>query len=123
MKLLRFIILTVLILGKLPAFSQKLEVLSDEKLIAERANHFLNSEFANGELAKKAKDLAITGEFILDITLYGKGQVLTIFSPFEIPEEQIKQQNKLKDLLMKCEFPFKLPKDKRVKFQHKFSFN
>ena len=116
-------LLVCCVLVSISAFAQKKETLSNPEEITQRADKFLSAEFSSGELAKKAKELAISGEFILDITVYGKGQVLTVFSPNEIPVHLIKDQNRLKDLLMKCEFPFKLPKNQKVKFRHKFSFN
>ncbi len=103
--------------------AQKKQTLTDDQEIITRAQEFLNQSASNGDLKLKTTELGIKGDFTLDITLYKNGNVLTIFSPFEIKDEKIKPQNQLKDLLMRYEFPFKLPKNKRVKFRQTFSFS
>lgn len=97
-------------------------IFNEEEIIT-KAQAFLDQSIKSGDLKLKAAEFGISGQYILDITLHKKGNVLTIFSPYEIKDEMIASQNRLKDILMKYEFPFKLPKNKRVKFRQTFIFS
>lgn len=105
------------------SLAQKKQLITEDEQIINKAQEFLSQSASNGDLKLKAAELGIKGEFTLDITVHKNGNVLTIFSPFEIRDEKVKPQNQLKDLLMKYEFPFKMPKNKRVKFRQIFSFS
>ena len=73
--------------------------------------------FENGELGEYFKKFRIKGEFVVDLTLQGKGKVVTVFMVSS--NVDIKDQNALKNKLKELEFPnIKLPKNKRVKFRY-----
>ncbi len=120
MRILRLVFGFFLLLTNLQLSAQKTPMLNTDADIITKAQEFLTSQ--QEQLKLEAEKLGIHGDFTFDITLHKKGNVLTIFSPFEIKDELIRSQNQLKDLLMKFQFPFKLPKDKRVKFRHNFNF-
>ncbi|MES2627994.1 MAG: hypothetical protein V4616_03400 [Bacteroidota bacterium] len=123
MRLLSFLFAVTLAAFSPNLQAQKRPVLSDDTEIVARAKEYLYQSAASGLILEKVLETGVKGEFIFDITLYKNGNVLTIYAPYEIPDEMIRPQNKLKDILMVCEFPFKLPKNKRVKFRHNFKFS
>lgn len=64
----------------------------------------------------------ISGLFVFDITIQGKGDVLTVFMVSQNPED-ISQKNLLKDKLHTLRFDnIKLAKNERVKFRHSLQF-
>lgn len=123
MRRLSILFTVIFSLTALASTAQKRETLTNDEEIITKAQSFLDQQFKNGELKLEAEKRGIKGDFVLDITLYKNGNVLTVYSPFEISDEKVRPQNQLKDLLMTCEFPFKLPKNKRVKFRQNFSFS
>lgn len=68
-----------------------------------------------GEFCKKN---TIQGEFVIDLTVAGKGKVLTVFM-VSGGEGNIREKNLLKDKLKELQFDnVKIPKNERVKLRH-----
>lgn len=75
-----------------------------------------------GELREFCVKNDIKGEFVIDLTLQGKGKVLTVFMVSSGTDE-IKSQNLLKSKLSETQFEnIKIPKNERVKFRQTLTF-
>lgn len=118
----RIFIFLLLTLFSVQFYAQK-ELITEKDLIVERATKELNEMMANAEsdLVKFASENKIKGEYIFDITIHGKGQVLTVFM-VSSDASDVKTQNMVKDKIRTLHFNFKMPKDKSYKFQYTFDF-
>lgn len=93
-----------------------------DQVIEEARNQFTALSAETGELKKFCQEKNITGEFVFDITLQGKGKVLTVFMVSSSTEE-LNNQNLLKAKLTETQFNnIKIPKKERVKFRHTLIF-
>lgn len=104
-------------------FSQKVPTLSDKNEIIEAAKkEFETSMQEEGVLKLYATEHNIKGEYYFDITVGDKKRVVTVFA-IGNDSDDIKAQNSLKDFLKAYEFSsFKVPKDKRYKYEQTFYF-
>jgi len=76
----------------------------------------------SGELNTFASEKEIKGEFVFDMTLQGKGDVLTVFM-VSSSSDDIALKNLLKDKLHALRFAnIKIPKKEKVKFRHTIIF-
>ena len=74
------------------------------------------------ELLEFCKKKEIQGEFVADITVEGKGKILTVFM-VSGGEDDIPKKNLLKGKLTELSFEnIKIPKKERVKFRYTFKF-
>jgi hypothetical protein len=97
-------------------------LIHEHNKVAEQAKHEIDSLMMPGtKFQMKAAELKIKGEYIMDITVAGKGKILSVFMVASDSEE-MKMQNMAKDLVRTIEFGFKVPKDKTYKFQYTFNF-
>jgi len=75
-----------------------------------------------GELTSFSSKNEIKGEFIFDITLEGKGNVLTVYM-VSTNSDDITRKNLLKDKLHALRFEnIRIPKKEKIKFRHTFTF-
>ena len=75
-----------------------------------------------GELSVFSTKNDIKGEFVVDITLEGKGDVLTVFM-VSASSEDIPRKNLLKDKLHALRFEnIRIPKKEKIKFRHTLTF-
>lgn len=74
-----------------------------------------------GELYKFGQENNITGEYNLQLTIRGKGDVVSVFVASK-NNGNIPSQNKLKDEIFRFQFTFKMPKNKDYKFNYIFKF-
>lgn len=75
-----------------------------------------------GDLGEACLKNGVAGTFVVDITIQGKGKVLTVFM-VSSDVEDIKDQNFLKNRITQVEFSnIKIPKKERVKFRHTLTF-
>jgi hypothetical protein len=111
--------LLFLIPNPLPA--QK-ELLFEYDAVVARARAELDSMMApGGMLQAEALKQGLKGEYIIDVTVAGKGQVLSVYM-VSSDADDVKQGNLAKDLVRTARFGFKMPKDKTYKFQYTFVF-
>ncbi len=95
---------------------------SDSPTIEEAKRQLLAMSSSTGKLGEACAKKGITGTFVVDITIQGKGQVLTVFMVSSSVEE-IGMQNFLKNKLVEIEFEnIKIPKKQRVKFRQSLTF-
>jgi TonB family protein len=73
-------------------------------------------------LREDAAKRKIKGEFIVDISIHKKGNILSVYM-VSSDADDIPMQNRAKDLIKTIEFGFKMPKGKIYKFQYTFTFN
>jgi len=76
----------------------------------------------NGDLWNLCSKKAIRGEFVVDLTIQGKGKIVTVFLVSSTAEKEARIA--LKNKLIELQFPnIKLPKNKRVKFRYTLNLN
>lgn len=76
----------------------------------------------NGDLWTLCSKHDVKGEFVVDLTIQGKGKVVTVFMVSSTGS--IDSQIVLKNKLMDCQFlNIKLPKNKRIKFRYTLNLN
>ncbi|MBL7930133.1 MAG: hypothetical protein JNL47_11765 [Bacteroidia bacterium] len=104
------------------SFCQKKKLLQEYDHVVSQAKAELDSLMAPGTVfLQQAAKQNIKGEYILDITVHDKGQVLSVFM-VSSDADDIKMQNRAKDLVRTIVFGFKVPRDKSYKFQYTFQF-
>lgn len=74
------------------------------------------------ELIEFCKKKEIVGDFVVDLTVEGKGKIVTVFM-VSTPEIEMPKKNALKDKLTQLSFDnIKMPKKERVKLRYTFKF-
>lgn len=74
------------------------------------------------ELIEFCKKKEIVGDFVVDLTVEGKGKIVTVFM-VSTPEIEMPKKNALKDKLTQLSFDnIKIPKKERVKLRYTFKF-
>lgn len=118
--LFAFTLTAVFIPGK--SFCQKKKLLQEYDQVVAQAKAELDSLMMPGTaFLQQAAKQNIKGEYILDITVHDKGQVLSVFM-VSSDADDVKMQNRAKDLVRTIVFGFKVPRDKTYKFQYTFQF-
>jgi hypothetical protein len=103
-------------------YSQKAVSVTKEDVIREAKEQLTRMSSEDGELRKFCSENNVKGEFVIDLTLQGKGKVLTIFMVSSSVDE-LKYQNLLKSKLTEIQFRnIKIPKKERVKFRQTLTF-
>lgn len=118
----RKIVTVFFFLYPLCTYSQEVIRVNKEDVIVEAKSQLAVMSSESGKLNEFCKENNIQGEFVIDITLQGKGKVLTIFMVSSNVED-VKYQNLLKDALAQVQFEnIKIPKNERVKFRQTLTF-
>lgn len=119
--LVRTILAASFLLFSSNAFSQQAGF-DKQQVIDEAAKQLTTLSAEAGELNVFCQENSIKGEFVVDITLQGKGKVLTVFM-VSSNVENVKIQNQLKSKLTEIQFEnIKIPKNERVKFRQTLIF-
>lgn len=103
------------------SFSQRNLISDYDKVIAEAKSELDSLMMQHGVLQLEAAKRNLKGEYIIDITIHEKGQVLSVFM-VSSDADNVKMQNAVKDLVRGVTFAFKMPKGKNYKFQYTFNF-
>ncbi len=113
----------LLLFVSLSVFAQKPVLLSSKEEVIEAAKkEFETSMSSEGSLKEFAAKYNIKGEYYFDITIGDKKRVVTVFA-IGNDSDDIKAQNTLRDYLKEFTFTtFKVPKDKRFKYEQTFYF-
>ena len=95
----------------------------NQQAIADNARRQLVAMSApDGELSAFAVKNNIKGDFVVDLTIVGKGKIATVFM-VSSKTESVQVQNQLKSKLMDIQFEdIKIPKSERIKFRHTLTF-
>lgn len=115
----------ILILAGLTFFvnaQNKVLLQSQQEIVAAATAELTQAMTApNGELYKFGQKSNISGEYELQLTLRGKGDVVSVFVVSK-NNGNIPSQNMLKDEIFRLKFNFKMPKNKDYKFNYTFKF-
>jgi hypothetical protein len=122
-------LLTLLFIAlSISAKAQKKPFYTTQEEVVEAAYKALDEMMESGEieewiekkLEKRTGEKELSGKFVYDLTIRGKGEVATVFKvECDAP---IKVQNNVRDHLKELKFPFKMPKNKSFKFRYEFNF-
>ena len=117
-----FLILTFALATFLLNAQNKVLLQSQEEIVASASAELTQAMTApDGELYKFGQKNNITGQYELQITLRGKGDVVSVFVVSK-NNGNILSQNMLKDEIFRHKFNFKMPKNKDYKFSYTFKF-
>ena len=118
------VLLIVLLIVGITAFSQKKVLLEDKEVIIERAKLELDSAMMapEGSIYLWTQKNPIQGEYVFDISIWEKGTVTSIYVVAN-NGGSIDAQNRFKAFLMDFNFNFKMPKGKSYKFRYVFNFS
>ncbi len=103
------------------SFAQKNVSLSDPDEITTAAVQYFEYSLKEGELFKLAEKHQITGAYEFDVTIKGRGEVVSVFVA-DRDGGSLAFQNLVKDAVMKMRLDFKMQKGKRYKINYKFQF-
>ncbi len=102
--------------------AQKKPLLSNYDEVVARATSELDSLFKTGApLQVEAAKRGLIGEYVMDITLFDKGKVQSVFMVSSTAVD-VPMQNRVKDFIRTLEFGFKVPKSTNFKFRYTFQF-
>ena len=119
---IRRLITTVLlsIFLVLSSAAQKKELLTDPGAIEMRVVDDLNAHQQTEDWAKWLEDNPVQGMFAFDITIWNKGEVVSIRALGRSDGASVEDQNALKNYVKQFKFNFKVPKGKRYKATYNF---
>lgn len=100
--------------------AQKKELLTDPSVIEMRVTEDLNNHQQSEDWAKWIEKNPIKGMFAFDITIWNKGEVVSIRALGRSDDAEITHQNALKNYIKQLKFDFKVPKGKRYKVTYNF---
>lgn len=105
-----------------PSVAQKKQLLSNYDEVVAMARRELDSLFQPGApLRVQAAKRGLVGEYVVDITLFDKGKVQSVFMVSGSMAD-VTMQNRVKDFIRTFEFGFKVPKSTNFKFRYTFQF-
>ncbi|KAF0194831.1 MAG: hypothetical protein FD166_3352 [Bacteroidetes bacterium] len=112
----------VMLLVAATAYGQKKQLVEYRENIVARAAAELDSVSSGPEgiIYKQVLESGISGQYVFDITIREKGEVATVFVVND-GVNSIAMQNRLKDIVKRYRFSFKVPKGKSYKFQYTFN--
>lgn len=102
------------------ASAQKKELLTDPGTIEMRVIDELDAHQLSDDWAKWYKKNPVKGMFAFDITIWNKGEVVSIRALGRSGEATVPDQNALKNHVKQLKFHFKVPKGKRYKVSYNF---
>ena len=114
--------LLFLLLAPTAAFCQKDYFTEKDEVIHEAKSQLAGLSLEGGELRDYCNEKQIKGEFVFDLTLTGKGKVLTVFMVSSSAEDVTYKnllQTKLKELVFSN---IKIAKNERIKFRQTLTF-
>lgn len=111
---------TLLLLVAVNLSAQKKDMLSDPAAVEERVVAELDALQQTDDWKKWLEKNPIQGMFAFDITVWNKGEVVTVRALGRSEDAEVMHQNALKDYVKELKFPFKLPKGKRYKVTYSF---
>lgn len=103
-------------------YGQKKQLVEYRENIVARAVAELDSVASGpeGVIFRQVTESGIHGQYVFDITLREKGEIATVFVVND-GVNSIAMQNRMKDIVKRYRFSFKVPKGKSYKFQYTFN--
>ena len=117
---MKYLLLSLLMLACFSGYAQKKSLVEYDEVAVE-AKAELDSSMHVGDFKKFAVKNNIKGEYVMDITIKEKGEVLTVFAVSN-DSDNLKMQTRIKDFLRQFTFNIKMPKARTYKFQYTFNF-
>ncbi|HRN36821.1 MAG TPA: hypothetical protein PLV70_12890 [Flavobacteriales bacterium] len=120
MKHFTLLLLVSLALG---AQAQKKELLEDKGAILARAGQALDAAMQpGGALYEAVVKEQLTGTYTLQVSFREKGEVSSVFVAAS-EHQDIRSQNRFKDLVHNLELPFKMPKGRQYRIDKTFDLD
>lgn len=117
----RVITLTLLSLFlALGVSAQKKELLTDPGTIETRVVQELDAHQKGDDWAKFIKKNQVKGMFAFDITVWNKGEVVSVRALGRSDGADVRHQNAIRNYISDMKFNFKVPKGKRYKVTYNF---
>jgi hypothetical protein len=102
--------------------AQKKPLLNNYDEVVARAKAELDSMLQTGaRLQVEAAKRGLQGEYIMDLTIYDKGQIQSVFM-VNSNADNAPMQNRVKDFVRSITFGFKVPKGTNYKIRYTFQF-
>jgi hypothetical protein len=118
----KFLPFLLVLLSSQSLIAQSTTEVNKEAIITNARKQLIAMSASEGELYEFATKNNIKGEFVVDLTLVGKGKIVTVFM-MSSNAENVQIQNQLKSKLMEIEFDnIKIAKNERIKFRHTLTF-
>lgn len=118
---IRYSLLTIVLLISVYSKAQKKPYYNTQEAVIEAAYNALDLAMKpEGYLYEKMIEYAWEGTYSFNITIRGKGEVITVSKAAE--SDNIKTQNQVKNVIKEMKFPFKMPKNHSYKFKYNFTF-
>jgi hypothetical protein len=123
LKILRLFLVSLLVFASSSiTHGQSKDTFNEAAATQEAKTQLTSMALETGELTQFAAKNEIKGEFVFDITLQGKGDVLTVYM-VSATSEDIAKKNLLKDKLHALRLEnIKIPKKEKIKLRHTFIF-
>ena len=120
---MRILLTSFLALLTMAATAQKKELVQDKQEILDRAAAAFDAAMQpGGALYTAVSEEKLIGNYLLQVSFREKGDVSSVFV-VTAEDHDIRSQNRIKDLVHQLELPFKMPKDKQYRIDHRFDLN
>jgi hypothetical protein len=119
---LKFFFVLLVFLSSVSLNAQSTAEVNKEAIITDARKQLVAMSAPEGDLYEFVTKNHIKGEFVVDLTLVGKGKIVTVFM-VSSNVETVQTQNQLKSKLMEIGFEnIKIAKNVRIKFRHTLTF-
>ncbi len=120
---MKHILALALLLITLGATAQKKELLEDKETILARAEQALEAAMQpGGTLHEAVVKEGLKGSYLLQVSFREKGDICSVFVA-DAEHQDIRSQNRFKDLVHLVELPFKMPKGRQYRIEKTFNLD
>ena len=120
---MRTLLTLIVMLTGLHLTAQKKELLEDKEVILARASAAFDAALQPGaDLHKTILEEQLIGTYVLQVSFREKGDISSVFVVSADGHDQ-RSQNRFKDLIHFLELPFKMPKGRQYRIEHRFDLN
>ncbi|MGV3636355.1 MAG: hypothetical protein ACO1NQ_01785 [Flavobacteriales bacterium] len=113
----------LMMIAALQSAAQKKELLEDKEVILSRAAAALDAALMPGaDLHRTIVEEQLIGTYVLQVSFREKGDISSVFVVSAEGHDQ-RSQNRFKDLIHFQELPFKMPKGRQYRIEHRFDLN
>ncbi|MBP8824233.1 MAG: hypothetical protein KBH07_11365 [Flavobacteriales bacterium] len=120
---MKHFIAILLLLSFVGASAQKKELLEDKEAILARADQALDAAMLpGGALYETVLKEQLKGKYLLQVSFREKGDICSVFVA-HAEHQDIRSQNRFKDLVHLVELPFKMPKGRQYRIEKTFDLD
>jgi len=120
---MRTLLTLIVMLACMHLAAQKKELLEDKEVILARAAAAFDAALQPGaDLHKTILEEQLIGTYVLQVSFREKGDISSVFVVSADGHDQ-RSQNRFKDLIHFLELPFKMPKGRQYRVEHRFDLN